>query len=111
MTQIGVARLRHRVAIQARDPAQDSFGQQSGAWTTTATVWADVEPVSGREQQAGGAELASVTHMVTMRYRSWVTARHRLVYAGRIFDIESVLDVGEAHFWLQIGCTEGLNKG
>jgi SPP1 family predicted phage head-tail adaptor len=108
---VNPAKLRHLVAIQSRATTPNAHGQLDDTWTTILTAFADVEPVSGQSQESAGAELATVTHTITIRFRSNITTRNRLVYGQRIFDIVSVIDVEERHFWLQLGCVEGQNKG
>jgi SPP1 family predicted phage head-tail adaptor len=103
--------LRHMVAIQSKPSTPNANGQIDDTWTTILTAHAKIEPAGQPAQIVAGAELPNVTHIVTMRFRSNITTRNRLVYAGRVFDIESVIDIEERHFWLQLGCSEGLNKG
>jgi SPP1 family predicted phage head-tail adaptor len=89
----------------------DGFGQEVLTWTTAVTAWAMIQPALGSEQVVGAADVASVTHSVFIRYRPNIVARMRLLYGARIFEIVSVIDVDERHFWLQLQCSEGLTQG
>ena len=99
-------KLRHRVEVQAETATPDEGGGWASAWTTAATVWAMVEPLSGRERMWGGAVLGEVTHRVTMRYRAGLTPANRLVYAGRVFDLLAVRDPDERREWLECDVRE-----
>ena len=106
-----ISDLNRRVLIQQRSTTKDSFGQQSTAWTDLLTCWAHIEPLSGRELVNAQAVNAEVTHTVTIRYRSNVTASMRVLYQGRIFNITAVIDPDTSHVWTSLNCSEGLNLG
>jgi SPP1 family predicted phage head-tail adaptor len=114
---VSPADLRHRVTIQARPtnldgtPVKDAYGQGLQDWSDVATVMAAIEPIDGREEVAGAAVVGSTTSKLTVRWRSWITTKHRLVYAGNAMDIQSVVDVDERHFWTEIVAVRGLTQG
>lgn len=103
--------LRRRVTLQSRATAHDAYGQQSTSWATVATTWADIQPLSGRELLSAQAQQAETTHKVLIRYRAGVTSAMRLLYQGRVFNIQSVTDPDMAHVTLELLCSEGLNQG
>lgn len=95
-----IGKLRHRLVIEAENPTTDSGGGQTDPWadpTEVAKVWAGIEPLSGTEQLRGMQLTASVTHRITVRYRTGLTAKHRLRKAGttRVFNIRSVTNLEE----------------
>jgi len=105
-------RLRHRVTLQARTGAVDDFGQPVDAWEDVLTTWATVQPVSGREFQEGAQVEAEVTHKVWLRWRAGATPRPtmRLLFAGRVFEITSVVNVNEGkRMWLLL-CKEQVDE-
>ena len=104
--------LRRRITIQQRSSeTADSFGQASTSWTDVVSTWADIQPMSGRELQAAQAQQSEVTHQVEIRYRAGVLPRMRVSYQTRVFDIQSVIDVGMQHRRLTLMCSEGLTQG
>jgi SPP1 family predicted phage head-tail adaptor len=106
------ASLRHRLTLQQRSTTRDSLKQQDpAAWSTFLVVWADIAPTPGISQVTGEAQASSVTHTITIRYRPGVAARMRILYGSRVFEIDSVIDVEERHFWLRLNCIEGLSQG
>jgi len=98
--------LRHRVTIEAPTRTADEGGGAVIAWQAVASVWAEIQPKSGREvfesDQLGGR----VTHDVRLRFRDDVTAKMRILNAGRLFDIRYVARVGMHGQWLICACEE-----
>ena len=103
--------LRQRVNIQARSATVDAFGQESETWATVATVWASVEPLSGRELLAAQQVQGETTHRIRMRYQAGVTTSTRLLFNLRPFDVRSVINKNEAGAFLELLCTEGPTNG
>lgn len=113
---MNIGALCHRVSIQQRGATVDGYGQQVTTWTTVASAWAKIEPLTGREQLAAAELRASVSHKITMRYRSifanpQTAAQYRLVYGSRYFDITASLNPEERGVWIVLDCTEGLSNG
>jgi SPP1 family predicted phage head-tail adaptor len=108
--------MRHRIQLQTRSVGQDALGGQSPTWTTTATVWAEILPLTGRERMLAGANQSEVSSMVTIRYQAQFSdpkamAAMRILYGSRILNIESSNDVEERHKIIELSCSEGLNNG
>lgn len=103
--------LRRQVMLQTRSPSEDTFGQQTQTWGGDTPVYADIEPLSGRELMAAQAVNTEITHQVVIRYRIGVTPAMRALYQGRVFNILSVIDDQMAHITLTLLCSEGLTTG
>ncbi len=101
-------KLRHRIVIQQATEAQDGYGEPGLSWSTWATVYARVEPLSGREYFNSPADqtLAEVTHRITIRYRDGITPTLRVVWKGQVFDIEAVIEVESRGRELHLICRE-----
>ncbi|HDG7399279.1 phage head closure protein, partial [Klebsiella pneumoniae] len=53
-----------------------------------------------------------VTTRITIRYREGVTRKHRILFRGRIYNIEGVLpDPRSGREYLTLPCSEGANDG
>jgi len=106
--------LRHRVTLQQRSTTLDSYGQESGALSNIApdpVVWADVRPTTGAdgaERFLAGAEQvqATLTHRVTMRYRTDLTVEMVIIWDGNTLDIESIQDPSGKRQYLVLMCRE-----
>lgn len=98
--------LRHRVTIQAKTITRGTDGSVIESWADTATVWAAVEPLTGREYWAAQQINAERTVKFRIRYRSGITPQMRISYSSRTFDIKSVINVEEQNRELLLMCEE-----
>lgn len=104
-------RLRQRVTIQEPTETQDSYGEPVATWSDLATVWAAIDPLSGRETFGGEQYQARLTHRVTMRYRSdlQVSAKMRIKHgASRYLQVQTVSEPGGNHREWRLLCSEVL---
>lgn len=104
-------KLNKRITLQCPKSVRDDEGIVTEEWTDVATVWAAVEPLRGREYFAAAAVNQENTVRFRMRYRPGVTARMRLLYDRRVFDIKSVIDVNERHQEILLMCEEVMSVG
>jgi SPP1 family predicted phage head-tail adaptor len=105
-------KLRHKLTIQQKTITTDAFGGAIETWSDMAVnVWASVEPLSGRELATAQSVYAETTVKITMRYLSSVIPAMRIVFEGRFYNIQSVVDVDMRHRELIILCSEGSNEG
>ena len=98
--------LRHRVVIQSVGSTYDDYGDLSDSWTTAASVWASIDPVSGQEKDIAGELSGVVTHKIKIRYRSGITTQNRITFDSRVFQIEAVRDWQERNIYLELQCKE-----
>ena len=101
--------LRHRIAVEQVAEHQDPDGSVIEVWSTYATVHASIEPITGREYFAAQSTQADVTHRISLRYLSGTIPKMRVNYNSRIFDILSVINVGERNRELQLMCRESVD--
>lgn len=88
--------LRHRITIQSvTETPRDAAGGVADTWGTYATAWASVEPLRGREFVEAAKVTAEVTHKITLRHRSGVTAKMRVSWDNRTFDILAPMNTNE----------------
>ena len=66
-----------------------------------------VEPLGGGEQLTAMQLQDSVSHRVTIRYRTGVTAKMRVLHRGRALKLVAVTDADEDNHWLTLLCEEG----
>lgn len=90
-------KLRQRVEIQTLTTTQDGYGEMVESWATLATVWGEMRPSLRATREAFGASVeqrsARTTYECKLRYKAGLDPyRTRLVWDGRTFDVESVMD-------------------
>lgn len=104
-------RLRHTVTLQQNTGTTNAYGETVAGWADVATVRAGVEPVSGKEAIAAGANLAEQVTRVIIRWRSGVTPQMRVVFGTRYLDVKQIINKDETDRSLELLCTEGVNRG
>lgn len=84
--------LTERVTIQEdRGTAADAHNSPVENWRPLGTVWAEVRPLTGQEQQLAQQTQAQAQLRVRLRLTSLtrrLTARHRLLWGGRVLYLE-----------------------
>lgn len=100
--------LRTPVVIESATGTTNAVGESTLAWATFRSTSARVESQGGREFSAAQQQVATLTHLVTIRYRAdkRVTAGMRVRLGTRYMDIVAAPDVGERHEEQQLLCVE-----
>ena len=97
--------LKHKITIQSYSETQNDFGEVVKGWTDFKTAYASITPLSAKEFFKAGTN-AEVSHKIELRYLIGVLPKMRIIYNGREFSIESVLNIREANKSLQLICIE-----
>jgi len=98
--------MRHRITFQKPVETPNGHKGHTVSWQDLVTVWASVEPLSGREYFYSHQIKAEITHRVKIRYREDITVKMRIKHRGRNLAIESILDKKERREELEILCRE-----
>lgn len=77
-------------AAEARDPVTNEL---KSTWGTLRQAWVSIEPRRGQERFRDGSQEATVSHIVRGHYYDLegVTAKDRVLFGSRLFDIEAVM--------------------
>ena len=87
---VTIGDLRDLVALQARTATPDGSDDYTESYSTVASVWAKVEEVSGGRVIDGAQVEQRVTHELTIRHRTDVTAwRWILLSDGRRLRVQT----------------------
>mgnify|MGYP003460243031 CR=1 FL=1 len=89
--KIAAGSLNCRVTIESPTMTQDSAGQAIPAWSTVATVWANIRNLNGAESIKAGAESSLVKTSIRIRKGPVVDASCRVVHGDLTYRIRSVL--------------------
>jgi SPP1 family predicted phage head-tail adaptor len=106
MRQIG--KLRHRVELQSPTTTRSATGAALVSYATAATVWAAVEPLSGREYLAASQTQNEVSARIVIRYYSGLVPSWRVVFGSKTYIVESVINDDERGNQMQLMCKEAL---
>lgn len=108
LTLDATSRLNKRIILQSPNNVDDGGGGVTKGWQDTATVWAELKPVSGREAFRHGKLEASITHRAVIRYRDDVIPSMRVRYGARYFNIRAVENTYEHNALLELVLEEGV---
>lgn len=109
MFSVDAGELNRRITIEKNNKSKrDSFGDEAtDSWLPFCTVWAKITAAGTREFWEAQAAHAELTHKITIRYRSGITADMRVKYGERTLDIVAPpVDINEAHRYLILKCRE-----
>jgi len=107
-TALKIGDLRHRILFQAEIPVDDQHHGHTIIWKDVATVWALVEPVSGREFFYSQQLKNTITHKIKIRFRSDINVELRIVFGTRIMKIESMINIQEGDRFMELRCIEDM---
>lgn len=109
----GAGALNRRVCIQERIENPTS-GASDPYYQDIATVWASIEPLSGRELFLAQQVQSTTSHLMRMRFNKTLEPKHRLYYYDgrrdkhRYFNIDSVRDDSNGGTYLDVYVTEWI---
>jgi SPP1 family predicted phage head-tail adaptor len=109
---VNAGKLDQRITLQAPSASVDSLGQRVETWGAVVAVWANVEPLRGREFVAAGAINSEAQVKVRMRYRAGVTPAMRVLWRGVPHAIVAEpVDVAGGRHTLELLCSAGIRDG
>ncbi len=101
--------MRHYVRVRIPVPVDDGEGGQTVTWRDGPGIWADIQPVSAREQAVAGAVQIIASHRVTTHYDSCLTVERRIARVsptGPELQILGIRDLGGRQRVMEVDCTE-----
>ncbi len=104
-------RLDQRIVLQQRVAGVDTLGQPSTTWQDVATVWAQAQPLRGREFWAAGQVQSEASVRFRMRWRTGVTTAMRVKWRDQPHDIVAVVDVDGGRHTLELLAAAGVGDG
>jgi SPP1 family predicted phage head-tail adaptor len=87
----------------------DGSGGMTVVWQSVATVWLDINQISGSKQWTNQHANPKASHVIELHYRSDVKATWRVRVGARAFNVLAVNDVNSQHRELQLQCEEYVN--
>ena len=105
-----IGRTNKRVTFCRFEESQNEMHQTQQIIKKIRTVWASVEPKSGREFIEAEKEHPELTYIVTTRYMNDITPDMFIQYKGRLFNIKSIRNIRENNEMLEISCTEKIDE-
>ena len=105
-----IGRTNKRVIFCRYAEQENELHQTQQVLQKIRTVWASVEPKSGREYIEAEKEYPELTYIVTTRYMPDITPDMFIQFKDRLFNIKSIRNIRENNEMLEISCTEKINE-
>ena len=105
---VSIGSMREQITIQNLGTTRDSGGGISSIYSDSQTVQASIKPLNGKEVYKQGKLQDQVTHEIMIRHNSSVTAKDRIKFGSRFFNIRSVINVDERSRYMKILAEEGV---
>ena len=106
---LNAGELDQRITVQSPSATVDALGQRVETWTELATVWAQAQPLRGREYFAAGEVNSDAAVRFRLRFRSDVTGAMRVLWRGVPHAIVAEpIDVEGGRHTLELMCSAGI---
>ena len=105
-----IGRTNKRVSFYKFVEEKNEMNQTTQVLKKIRTVWASVEPKSGREYIEAEKKHPELTYIITTRYMEDVTPDMFIQYRDRLFNIRSIRNIRENNEMLEISCTEKIDE-
>lgn len=105
---INPGRLNHRVSIMRYYDTLDALGNTVNVLLEYKKVWAEIRPLRGSEQLEYYKYNNQQNYKITIRYTD-VTTKDVILYHGRQFQIQSVINPLEDRYYLELMCVEDID--
>ena len=111
---ITAGKLSSKITIQRNTPAADGEGGFTDSWAADPSggVWAMVKPMSGSERWFANRVTPGNRFRFVIRFRDdgngapYYSGDDRIVYNGRTYGIEAVVDLEDEHRFIEIMAAE-----
>ena len=106
MARLPVGELRARLILEGPVETPDRAGGVARSWSTLATLWGDVTTLNAQQRLEAEQIGQTVTHRLTLRWRTGLTTKQRLRRGTQIFLIRGVQDPDDRRRRLICTCEE-----
>jgi len=93
---VDVGKLNKQLTLRTNTVSVDAGGGRTDSFADTITVWGSVVPLRGVERARAAAIDATLTHKITVRHNSRITADDQITYNSRTFRLSVPINVDEA---------------
>ena len=98
--------LNARLVLERPEETPDGQGGATVSLIAMASLWAHIEPVATKADEAAGTLRVTVTHRIRLRWRDDLAGGMRLRRGGRLFAIRAFRDPDETRRYLICDCEE-----
>lgn len=104
---MNIGDLRHRIEIYGKTKIENELGETDFTFGKIKTIWAAIIPQTSK-MQSGQANtiLSNTTHKIIVRYDKGITQDMYIMFKGKRFDINYILNPYFKNETLEIFCSE-----
>lgn len=102
-------KLDQLITLQSKSVTRDAMGGEVVTWVTQNEVWAEYQPLSGREYFAAKIEQAESVIRFKIRRGTSVTTAWRLLWKAVAYDINDVVPIDGKHEEFHLMCQTQQN--
>jgi len=105
---MNIGAMSEFITVQQRSSTVDALGQAVETWADVASMWAQAEPLRGREYFAAGEMQSGAEVRFRLRHQAGITAAMRVVWRGTAHAIVGTpIDVDGRRRVLELMCAAG----
>lgn len=105
-----IGKLRHPISLLKPIIVKDELGQEVEKLEVQKTIWASIEPLSGKEYFSAKQVNSEATIKLTIRYVESLLPHWVVQFGQRIFNIEAIINFEERNKYLQLLCSEKVGE-
>lgn len=100
-----IGHLDRRIRIETPTSSRGNSGQEVLTWSNFAECWASIETPNTKSDEGviADQEVSTTFTVFLIRYRDGLTQKMRIVYNGKYYDIQNIMEQGRREF-LRLPC-------
>jgi SPP1 family predicted phage head-tail adaptor len=107
----GIGSMNRRITIQKKVIGSDASNQRKiTGWENidrSPVVWAHIDERSGSEAFQAEQLVGLTSAIITIRYRTDLSIENKVVFNGKNYDIQAIIDRNNDRKFLQLTCESG----
>ena len=107
---LNAGRLRHKVEIWRYQEVETEIGSVRNELCRIKTVYGELKPTRGNEYLEYYKDMHELVYKFTIRYWADLRPTDVLVFRGKQYLINSIINVNELDYIQEVMCTEKLDK-
>lgn len=89
---MNIGKLNKRIFFQRPIAEPDGYGGEKITYQDVCEVWAYIELLKDSERYIHSQLKSEATHRIVIRYTDEIDKTMRILYRGRVFEIESIIE-------------------
>lgn len=107
MASVSAGELDRHVTLQRRIRRDDdTTGQVLDTWQDVGKKWAKITPLTQTEILRAKQVQLDTTHTILLRWFEGLQSDYRILYLGKTYNINGIIDVDLDHVLYRLSCTE-----